>query len=172
MEVGLPIYFTQLEQVFNQYEAYLVETLLQQERSDSSPLAAKKESASDSTTVVAEPNQEAQGEPQNSSQMIEEDIASHGALVKEIKQSSETQCNDASSECTCTSRVVGTSVVEASATIRHSTDKIRSKLESFLEHRDVLAEAKLKELFAASQSSTAKENLLLSLRYRKKQHTL
>ena len=142
MEVGLSIYFTQLEQVFDQCEAHSIEKLLMLEPSGSESLQVKKESIRNPTPVIAEPNQRTQGEPQDLSQIVE-DKASSNELTK---QSSETLGNDASSEH------------------KLSTDEICSRLESFLEKRDVSAETKLKELFAAAQSSTAKENLLLSLR--------
>ena len=162
MEAGLPIYFTQLEQVFDRCEAYSVEKLLL-EPSGSSSLDVKKESISDNMPVLAELKQEAGGGPHNSSQ-IEEEKASHG---EESKQSSETQGDDVHVSSEHRHQVVETQDkprVEASAMVRHSTDEICSKLELFLEQRDILAEMKLKELFAAAQSSTAKENLLLSLR--------
>lgn len=166
MEVGLPIYFTQLEQVFDQYEAYSVEKLLLPEplSGSNSPLKVKKEGISDVTPVLIEPKVEAQGEPQSSSQ-IEEDKASRDEFVKGSEQSSKTpQGDEASFECR--HRVVDTPTVKASATVRQSPDEICSRLESFLELRDISAEtkSKLKELFSATQSSTAKENLLLSLR--------
>ena len=154
MEVGLPIYFTQLEQIFDQLEAYSIEKLCL-ELSSSSSLAAKRESTSDTTPVLdAEPKQ---GEPKGSSQ-TEEDKMSHDDLTK---QSSETHSDDASSERR--TQIVKPKVV-ASATVGPSVDDICSKLKSFLKQRDISAETKLKELFAAAQSSTAKENLLLSLR--------
>ena len=126
----------------------------------------KKESISDTMPVVAEPKWELGGGPQNSSQ-IEEEKASHGDLTKESKQLSETQGDDVHLSSERRHQVVETQDkprVEASAMVRHSTDEICSKLELFLEQRDILAETKLKELFAAAQSNTAKENLLLSLR--------
>ena len=125
----------------------------------------KKESISDTMPVVAEPKWELGG-PQNSLQ-IEDEKASHGDLTKESKQLSETQGDDVHLSSECRHQVVETQDkprVEASAMVRHSTDEICSKLELFLEQRDILAETKLKELFAAAQSNTAKENLLLSLR--------
>ena len=143
MEVGLPICFTQLEQIFDRYEAHSIEKLLMLELSGSESLQVKKESICNPTPVFAEPNQRTQGEPQNLSQIAEEDKASSNELTK---QSLETQGDDVSSKH------------------KLSTDDICSRLESFLEKRDVSAEMKLKELFAAAQSSTAKENLLLSLR--------
>ena len=164
MEVGLPIYFTQLEQVFDQYEAYSVERLLLPGplSGSNSPLRVKKEGISDVTPVLIEPKVEAQGEPQSSSQ-IEEDKASRDELIKGSEQSPKTpQGDEASFECR--HRVVDTPAVEVSAIVRQSPDEIYSRLESFLEPRDISAETKLKELFSATQSSTAKENLLLSLR--------
>lgn len=140
MEVGLPIYFTQLEQVFDQCEAYSVEKLLVLDPSGSDSLKVKKENVSNPIPVLAEHKQETQGEPQDLSQIAE-------ASNESTKQSSVTQGDDASSEH------------------KLSTDEICSRLESLLEQRNVSAETKLKELFAAAQSSTAKENLLLSLRY-------
>ena len=112
------------------------------EPSGSESLIEKKESIRNPTPVLAEPKQRTQGEPQDLSQ-IAEDKASSTELTK---QSSETQGDHVSSKH------------------KLSTDEICSRLESFLEKRDVSAETKLKELFAAAQSSTAKENLLLSLR--------
>ena len=144
MEVGLPIYFTQLEQVFDQCEAYSVEKLLVLDPSGSDSLKVKKENVSDPIPVLAERKQETQGEPQDLSSVEEEDEASSNELTK---QSSIIQGDDVSSER------------------KLSTDEICSRLESFPEQRNVSAETKLKELFATAQSSTAKENLLLSLRY-------
>ena len=144
MEVGLPIYFTQLEQVFDQCEAYSVEKLLVLDPSGSDSLKVKKENVSNPIPVLAEHKQETQGEPQDLSSVEEEDKASSNELTR---QSSVIQGDDVSSEH------------------KLSTDEICSRLESFLEQRDVSAETKLKELFATAQSSTAKENLLLSLRY-------
>ena len=46
----------------------------------------------------------------------------------------------------------------------YSSKEICSKLDAFLEKRDVEAEKKLNNLFDAAQSNTARENLLLSLR--------
>ena len=83
---------------------------------------------------------------------------SHDDLTK---QSSETHSDDASSERR--TQIVKPKVV-ASAMVGLSVDDICSKLKLFLKQRDISAETKLKELFAAAQSSTAKENLLLSLR--------
>ena len=153
MDVGLPMYFTQLEQVFNQYEAYSVEKLLL-EPSGSSSLTAKKESASDTTPVLAK-----QGEPQGSS-LTRKDKTSHGDLTK---WSSETHSDGASSE---NRPQIVKPKEEARAMLGHSVDEICSKLKlkSFFGQRDNSAEMKLMELFTATQSNTAKENLLLSLR--------
>ena len=140
MEVGLPIYFTQLESVFKQCEAHSIEKLLMLEPiGASNSLQVKKESIHSRTP---EPKQRTQGEPQDLSQIAKDKVSSYELT----KQLSGTQGDDASSEH------------------KLSTDEICSRLESFLEQRDVSAETKLKELFAAAQSSTAKENLLLSLR--------
>ena len=142
-EVGLPLYFTQLEQIFDRCEAHSIEKLLMLEPiSASNSPQVKKESIHNPTPVLAEPMQRTQGEPQDLSQIAGDKVSS----TELTKQSSETQGDDASSEH------------------KLSTDEICSRLESFLEKRDVSAETKLKELFAAAQSSTAKENLILSLR--------
>ena len=95
------------------------------------------------------------GDPQGSL-LTEED--KHGDLSK---QSSRTHGDEASSKSKPQRVKLN---VEASAMVGHSVDEICSKLESLLEQRDNSAEIKLKELFAATQSSTAKENPLLSLR--------
>ena len=151
MDVGLPIYFTQLEQVFDQYEAYSIEKLLL-EPSGSSSLTAKKEITSDTTPVLAK-----QGEPQGSS-LTGEDKMSHGDLTKWL---SETHSDEASSD---SRPQIAKPKEEASAMLGLSVDEICSRLESFFGQRNNLAERKSKELFAATQSNTAKENLLLSLR--------
>jgi hypothetical protein len=159
MEVGLPIYFTQLEQIFDGCEAHSVEKLLLPEPSGSDSLKVKKEGISDPTPVLAEPKQETQGGHQDLSQ-VEEVKASCSELTKE---SSEIQGDGVSSKRR--HRVKDKPRVETlSAVVKHSTDEICSRLELFLEQRDISAETKLKELFAAAQSNTAKENLLLSLR--------
>jgi hypothetical protein len=159
MEVGLPVHFTQLEQVFDRCEAHSSDELLQLEPSGSDSLKVKKEGISDPIPVLAEPKQETQGRDKDLSQ-VEEDKAS---CSESTKESSEIQGDGVSSKRR--HRVKDKPRVETpSAVVKHSTDEIYSRLESFLEQRDISAETKLKDLFAAAQSNTAKENLLLSIR--------
>ena len=67
-----------------------------------------------------------------------------------------------------TREVVTSTAIAVKTEVDHSSpipsDEIYSKLLSSFEKRDVATEKKLKELFEAAQSNTAKENLLLSLR--------
>ena len=63
------------------------------------------------------------------------------------------------------SDIVRSKVESSSAsTPSYSPENLCSTLESFFEKRDMESETKLKELFDAVQTNTAKENLLLSLR--------
>ena len=147
-----------MEQIFDRCEAYPVNKLLEHHCPGGSSLTEKTESPSDTTDIMAaESEQEAHGKIQSSS-LMEKDEASQDL----DKQSSETQGASASSQMRPKTQSI--SAVEPNTKVEHSADKICSKLESFLKQRDISAEAKLKELFAATQSNTAKENLLLSLR--------
>ena len=113
VEVGLPIYFIHLEQVFDQCKAYSIEKLLLSELlSDSnSPLKVKEEVISDVTPVLVEPKVEAQGESQSSSQ-AEDNKASRDELIKGSEQSFKKELGgDTSFECR--HRVVDTPMVEA-----------------------------------------------------------
>ena len=143
MDVGLPIHFTQLEQIFSDAPTvYPVEELLKH--------------CSTSGDGERSPDQ------------------SHDLMEAEEKTEVSSSAKDKSCDGTATKSEHSSLSAEGAALsmeteavrtkVELSSEKICTKLKSFLEKRDGTVEKKLKELFEAAQTSTAKENLLLSLR--------
>ena len=142
MEVGMPMYVTQLEQIFgSQCAAYSVEDIMSHgSQASNSCLAADKGSHDHPEVPVENEFQE-----RTTSASVEENV-------------------DAPCEMAPTLDPKDAKSVEPGTASDFSSDEIRSKLESFLEKRDTSLETKLKELFDAAETKTAKESLLLSLR--------
>ena len=165
MDVGLPIYFTQLEQIFDSCEAYPVKELLEH-CSLSSAGGVYRPSREgipqdDHSDVHSEVEHEARG--RNQSPSLEEssaDVVPSLSVCEGDQQ--KTQLSPETREVvTSTASAVKTEVDHSSPI---PSDEVYFKLLSSFEKRDVATEKKLKELFEAAQSNTAKESLLLSLR--------
>ena len=140
MEVGLPVYFTQLEQIFGSCTSYSVEDLMKQ----CDPVTREKSHVSASASVDADSNLKDGTQDSSSADDVKSKLECSSSSSPEAAASSET--------CTVETRT------------KRSPIELHSRLESFLERRDLAIETKLRELFDAVQTGTAKENLLLSLR--------
>ena len=142
----MPVYFTQLEQVFGRCEVYHVDDLAKHCHQDTNSSLMKDNMLSyDQAERPANVEHEPQGRSRTSPLQEQE------SAETKIQQSP---------------RIEGAASLESGA-VRHekcSFDELRLKLESFLEKRDTTLEMKLKKLFDAAQTKTAMENLLLSLR--------
>ena len=143
MEVGLPVYFTQLEQIFGSCTSYSVKDLMKQ-CSERDPVTCEKSHVSASASVDADSNLKGGTQDSSSADDVKSKLECSSSSSPEAAASSET--------CTVETRT------------KRSPIELRSRLESFLERRDLVIETKLRELFDAVQTGTAKENLLLSLR--------
>lgn len=145
VEVGTPVCFTQLEQVFGSCEVYHFDDLMKHCHPDTNSSVMKDMSSYDHQ---AERPAKVECDTQRRTSSLEEQ-ESAGTKVQQSP------------------RIKDAELLEPGAVrTKHecSFNEIHLKLETFLERRDTALEVKLKKLFDAAQTKTAKENLLLSLR--------
>lgn len=146
-EVGLPVYVTHLEQIFGSCEVCHVDDLMKHCYQASSFSSMKDVTSYGQATQTST---EVEHRPQERicTSLLEERESAEMKVQQSLRREG--------------AESLGSGAVRTKR--EYSFDKIHLKLESFLEKRDTALEEKLKQLFDAAQTMTAKENLLLSLR--------
>ena len=140
MKVCQPVYFTQLEEIFGSCQMYSVQDLVKHS-SQNETVAGKSADVHSCVPVEVGASDEEKAQDSGSTDIVKskDESSSASSLVASVSS-------------------------DFFDSTKHSPEDLCSNLESFFDKRDIVSETKLRELFDMLQTSTAKENLLLSLR--------